>query len=88
MIAGHPKWSLRYSVRFALIRNFNTPMARVTHFIGEMKTSDLKDLYADPKLPTSTKPFLFRELLLRGEPLEEEKEELYTLNGEEDPLKG
>jgi hypothetical protein len=84
MIAGHPKWSLRYSVRFGLIRNFNTPMARVSHFIGEMKTSDLKDLYADPKLPTSTKPFIFRELLLRGEAYEQKKEELYTLNGEED----
>jgi len=88
MIAGHTKWSLRYSVRFALIRNFNTPMVRVTHFIGEMKTSDLKDLYEDPKLPTSTKPFLFRELLLRGEANEEEKEELYTLNGDEDSLNG
>jgi len=87
MIAGHPKWSLRYSVRFALIRNFNTPMARVTHFIGEMKTSDLKDLYADPKLPASTKPFLFKELLLRGEAHDEEKEEHYTLEGEEDPSK-
>jgi hypothetical protein len=87
MIAGHPKWSLRYSVRFALIRNFNTPMVRVIHFIGEMKTSDLKDLHADPKVPASTKPFLFRELHMRGEARKEEKnekEEIYTLNGEED----
>lgn len=87
MIAGHPKWSLRYSVRFALIRNFNTPMVRVAYFIGEMKTSDLKDLYADSKVPTSTKPFLFRELLLRGEIEEDDKEEQYTLDGEEDPSK-
>lgn len=87
MIAGHPKWSLRYSVRYALIRNFNTPMARVIHFIGEMKGSDLKELYTDSKLPTSTRPFLFRELLLRKEAHEEEKGEQYTLDGEEDSLK-
>lgn len=84
MIALHPKWSLRYPVRFALIRNFNTPMARVSHFIGEMKTSDLKDLYADSKLPASTKPFIYRELLLRGEAYEKKQEELYTLDGEDD----
>jgi len=88
MIARHPKWSVRYPVRYALVRNFNTPLVRVIHFISEMKTSDLKDLYADPKLPTSTKPFLFRELLLREKAHEEEKDEHYTVDGQEDPSKG
>jgi len=75
MVAGHPKWSLRYSVKFALIRNFNTPMVRVNDFISEMKTSDLEDLYEDPKVPTSTRPFLFRELLLRGKAPVQRKQE-------------
>lgn len=84
MIAEHPKWSLRYSVRFALIRNFNTPMARAVEFIGGMKSSDLRDLYADPKVPTGTKPYLFSELSMRNEGIEEPKGEVYDLSDEEE----
>jgi len=83
IVAEHRKWSLRYTIRFALIRNFNTPMVRVTEFIRKMKTTDLKDLYADPKLPTSTKPFIFSELLQRNERTEITKEEVYTLSEED-----
>ncbi len=84
MIAEHRKWSLRYTIRFALIRNFNTPMTHVTDFIIHMKTADLKDLYADTKLPASTRPFIFNELLQRGESTEEAKEEVYNLPEEEE----
>jgi uncharacterized protein (UPF0147 family) len=83
--AGHPKWSLRYAVRFALIRNFNTPMTYVARFITGMKTSDLKELYADPKLPTATRPFIFRELRERDESPEQNAPETYELSEEEDP---
>ncbi len=83
LIAEHPKWSLRYTVRFALIRNFNTPMVRVAPFIGEMKTSDLKELYADPKVPKSTKPFIFRELADRNETPDEAEGAVYELDEEE-----
>jgi uncharacterized protein (UPF0147 family) len=84
MVAEHRKWSLRYAIRFALIRNFNTPMVHVTDFIGRMKTADLKDLYADPKLPASTRPFIFSELLQRNEGTDAAKEEVYTLSEEEE----
>jgi hypothetical protein len=84
VIAGHPKWSLRYSVKFALIRNFNTPMARVVEFIGAMKTADLRELYADPKVPTATKPYIFSELSIRNESIEEPKGEVYDLSEEEE----
>ncbi len=84
MIAEHRKWSLRYAIRFALVRNFNTPMASVTEFISHMKTPDLKDLYADPKLPASTRPFIFNELLQRGERVEAQKEEVYNVPEEEE----
>jgi hypothetical protein len=83
-IAEHEKWSLRYEIKYALIRNFHTPMARVAKFIGGMKTTDLKDLYADPKLPSATKPFIFRELDERGEGVDIQKEEIYDLEGDED----
>jgi hypothetical protein len=84
MIAEHPKWSLAYFIRYALIRNFYTPMPRVDYFLRGMKTADLKDLYADPKLPTATKPFLFRELLERGETTGVAKDEVFDLAGDED----
>jgi hypothetical protein len=83
MIAEHPKWSLRYQIRFALIRNFFTPTTLVVRFIGGMKTVDLKELYDDARTPLSTKPFLFRELLERGESTEVAKEEIYDLPEDE-----
>lgn len=82
-IAEHPKWSLRYSVKFALIRNFSTPMALVVDFISGMKVPDLRDLYADPKLPTATRPYIFSELTMRKETAEEPKGEVYTLPEED-----
>jgi hypothetical protein len=84
MIAGHPKWSLRYLIKYALIRNFHTPMVLVTRFIGEMKTADLRDLYCDPKVPTSTKPYIFKELSERDEEISPGEEETYTLSEDED----
>lgn len=83
MIAEHPKWSLRYQIRFALIRNFFTPTTLVVRFIGGLKTVDLKELYADGRTPSSTKPFLFRELLERGETTDIAKEEIYDLPEDE-----
>jgi hypothetical protein len=79
MISAHPKWALSYYIRFALIRNFYTPMGRVDQFIRGMRTPDLRDLYADPKVPTSTKPFIFRELGERGETVDIIEDEIYDL---------
>jgi hypothetical protein len=84
MIAEHGKWSLRYYVRYALIRNYHTPMSAVLRFIKSMKSTDLKDLYADPELPTSTKPFIFSELLERKETTEVQATETFSLSGDED----
>ncbi len=82
MIASHPKWALSYYIRFALIRNFYTPMPQVEQFIRGIRTPDLKDLYADPKVPTSTKPFIFRELGERGETVDILEDEVYDLPDE------
>jgi hypothetical protein len=83
-ISAHAMWSLRYHVRFSLIRNYFTPMSEVLVFIRSMKTADLRELYADPKVPVSTKPFLFSELQERGESVEAGKEQVFDLSGEED----
>jgi hypothetical protein len=83
-IAEHGKWSLRYSLRYGLIRNHQTPMAQVEKFIEGIKSRDLKDLYADTKVPPSTKPFIHRELLRRDEDTEPVRDEVVELSEEED----
>lgn len=83
-IAGHPKWSLRYPIKYALVRNFYTPMEDIERFVGELKTSDLQDLFQDPKVTASTKPFIHAELKKRDASLEPEEEKVYELQGDED----
>jgi len=67
-IAEHPKWRLRYDVQWSLIRNNKAPLAHVVNYLEKIKTTDLRQLYHDPEVPISTKPFIYRELLDRGEP--------------------
>jgi hypothetical protein len=66
-IAEHPKWAKRYDIQRALIRHRHTPLSIVVTYLDRIKTTDLKELYRDPEVPSSTKPFLYRELLDRGE---------------------
>jgi hypothetical protein len=67
MIAGHPNWSSRSLVRFALVRNEHTPPALVERFLRVMKSRELRELYADPALSKNVKPFVHRELVSRGQ---------------------
>jgi hypothetical protein len=67
MIASHPKWSARYTVQWALILNNHAPLSCVVNFLKNMKTTDLKELYSLPSLPSSTKPFIHMELSDREE---------------------
>jgi len=83
MIAGHPRWSRSYQIRFGLVRNMHTPVRLVVGFLAGMKTADLRDLYADPRLPASTRPFIYRELQDRGESAEPPPDEVFELPGEE-----
>lgn len=83
-VAEHPKWSLRYAVRLALIRNFHTPMIRVVSFVGSLKTDDLRVLYSDPRVPKATRPFIYRELSERNEAVKPPPDETYDLRGDED----
>jgi hypothetical protein len=78
-IAEDRNWSCRYHVKFALIRNEHTPLARSILFLPDLKLLDLKELYRDPLLPSGVKPFIHRELIERGEDPErlgQEEEEL------------
>ncbi len=66
-IAEHRKWASRYDIRRALIRHNHTPLSCVVTYLPGIKTTDLKELRKDPEVPPSTKPFLYRELMDRGE---------------------
>ncbi len=66
-IAGHPTWSRRPLIRLSLARNGLTPLPLTVRFLREMKIVDLRELYADPALSVTIKPFIHRELWNRGE---------------------
>lgn len=55
-------------------------MAYATKFISTLKTADLRELYCDTSLPSSTRPYIFNELALRDESAEIPQEEIYNLS--------
>lgn len=82
-IADDRNWSCRYHIKFALIRNEHTPLARSVQFLPDIKLLDLKELYRDPSLPHEIRPFIHRELVERGEDPERlggnEEEQVYEI---------
>jgi hypothetical protein len=50
-LAGHPKWSVRRSVRLALLRNPRTPVPVALRLVGELPRRDLRELVRDVKVP-------------------------------------
>lgn len=62
----HPKWSLRRDVRLALLRNENTPLARVLGFAQSLPTSVLQDVLKHSRLPATIKSYLEKEVALRA----------------------
>jgi hypothetical protein len=84
MIAMHPNWSSRSLIRFSLARNGHTPLSLSVRFLQSMKIMDLRDLYADPSLPVTIKPFVHRELWERGQqPEKAGEEQVYEIDEEE-----
>jgi hypothetical protein len=84
MIAGHPNWSTRSLVRFSLVRNARTPLSLSVPFLQSMKLMDLRELYADPSLPITIRPFVHRELVKRGkDPEQGLAEEVFEIKEEE-----
>lgn len=65
-VAAHPRWSLRYDIRMALVRSFHTPMQRVVELIAHLRTVDLELLHQSSTLPAATRPFIFHELGVRS----------------------
>ena len=61
-IAQHQKWSARYNVRVALLRDPRTPPPCVLAFLPQLTLGELKDLAVLEGLPPHAKNCLLREL--------------------------
>ncbi len=83
-IAEHPNWSSRSLIRFSLARNTLTPLSLSVRFLQGMKLMDLRELYADPSVSVTLKPFVHRELWERGEEAKTVMEEqVYEIDEDE-----
>jgi hypothetical protein len=64
-IAQHPKWSVQYNVRVALVRNPHTPVPVVLAFLPNLTLRDLKDLATLEGLTPHVRKYIQRELSRR-----------------------
>ncbi|MGA8035754.1 MAG: hypothetical protein WA823_15075 [Candidatus Acidiferrales bacterium] len=65
-IAQHPKWSVQYNVRVALIRNWQTPVPVVLAFLPNLTMRDLKDVAALETVPAHVRRYIEKELARRA----------------------
>ena len=59
-IAAHPRWSTRYEVRLALIRNPATSFRCVLELVERVRRKDLAELTADRMMPADRRGYLAR----------------------------
>lgn len=64
-IAQHPKWSCRYNVRLALVKNSHTPPPLVLAFLRDLTLRDLRDVAQLESLPPHVRGYIARELVRR-----------------------
>jgi hypothetical protein len=57
-LVEHPRWSHRYHLRLALIRNPLTPLARVLAFLPEMAVTDLRDICLDHRMLPQVRKYI------------------------------
>ena len=65
-IAQHPKWSCRYNVRAALVRNPQTPPPSVLAFLPDLTLRDLTDISRLEGLPPHVRRYIEQERSRRG----------------------
>ena len=58
MIAGHPRWSNRYHVRLALLRNPATPIELAEGFIPKITIVDLREISLDRRMPQAVRTLI------------------------------
>ncbi len=57
-VAQDEKWSHRYHVRLALIRNPMTPLPQVIAFIPNLAVSDLREICLDRRMPEQIRKYI------------------------------
>lgn len=65
-IAHHPRWSLDYNIRMALVRHPAAPLAAVLHFLSEITMRDLHELSAATSLPENLRVYIQKEVARRA----------------------
>jgi len=65
LIAQHEKWSRRYYLRLALIRNPLTPLHTVLTFLPDMAVSDLRDICLDQRMPEQVRHYVLAHCAMR-----------------------
>jgi len=61
-VCAHAKWSLRRDIRIALLRNENTPLARVLEFAHSLPIRQLREILRSCRLPSRTREYLLKEI--------------------------
>jgi hypothetical protein len=57
-LAVNGKWSCRYFLRLALIRNPLTPLLRVLEFLPDLAVTDLRDICQDRRMPEQVRKYV------------------------------
>lgn len=58
LIAVHERWSHRYHLRLALIRNPLTPLPQVLGFLPDVAVSDLREICLDRRMPPQVRKYI------------------------------
>ena len=61
-ICHHTRWSLRPEIRYALLRNEYTPLARALEFARSLPPPHLRDILHTSRLPEKIKAYLCQDL--------------------------
>lgn len=61
-IAQHPKWSCRYNVRMALVRNPHTPFPFLLALLSQLNRNDLREIAGTSELAVHLRKYIEREL--------------------------
>src|SRR6266571_4154515 len=64
-IVHHPKWSITYNVRLALVRHPSAPLATILSYLPELTVSDLRELAAPGIVPENLRKYLQAEVQRR-----------------------
>lgn len=58
LLSKHPKWSMRYSLRLAMVRHPHVSLATAARFIPDLKQGDLRDIAHDPRANPEIRRYL------------------------------